>query len=183
MIGIIVDGEGDYAAFRARYRVGVKVYRADGPRGHLVSQVAIVDAAKRQIAQLKGFGCTVVAIVTDLEERRAECAVFRQGCVDRLRELGYGEDVKIFVADRMLENWILADIAHISSKKVYIKKQARQRKYESMDGKVELKKLFEKGYDYNEVRHGQELFPLLRSAEASKFSVSFANFLAELKLA
>jgi len=88
----------------------------------------------------------------------------------------------VFVADRMLENWILADIAHISSKKVYLKKVSKQRNYESTDGKVELKRLFEKGYDYNEVRHGQELFPLLRSAEASKFSPSLAHFLGELQL-
>lgn len=182
MIGIIVDGEGDYAAFRARYKNGVKVYRADGPRGHLVSQISIVDAAKRQIAQLKGFGCKVVAIVTDLEDRKVDCSEFRKGCANRLRDLGYGEDVKVFVADRMLENWILADIAHISSKKVYLKKVSKQRNYESTDGKVELKRLFEKGYDYNEVRHGQELFPLLRSAEASKFSPSLAHFLGELQL-
>lgn len=83
----------------------------------------------------------------------------------------------------MLENWILADVAYLSTKKVYLKKVGRQKRYESTDGKSELKKLFEKGYDYSEIRHGQELFPLLRSDQAVKFSPSFATFIEELGLA
>lgn len=182
MIGLIVDGEGDYAAFRARYRGLAKVFRTDGPRGHEVSAEQIVESARKQIAQLRDLGCTRIAIVTDLESRQVRAQTFRDRCLAHARGLPYAVDLLVFVADRMLENWLLADIAYISSRKRYFKAVRRQRNYESTDGKAELKRLFQKGYSYNEIRHGQELFPLVRTNEATQRSASFAIFQRDLGL-
>lgn len=182
MIGLIVDGEGDYAAFRARYRGVAKIFRTDGPRGHEVSAEQIVDGARKQILQLRDLGCNRVAIVTDLEARQLLARSFKERCRAHAAKSNHSADLMIFVADRMLENWVLADISHISSKKSYLKSIARQKIYESVDGKSVLKKMFVKGHSYNEVRHGQDLFPLVRGENAASVSPSFADFRRETGL-
>jgi hypothetical protein len=182
MIGLIVDGEGDHAAFRARYGRQIRVLKTDGPRGHTTSDRTLIDAAKKQIAMLVGWGCKRIAIVTDFEGRSGSAFDFCK----RVRELAglsqNVEDLLVFAPDMMFENWLLADIAHVCSQKKYLKKLKCQKTYESLNGKSELKKLFIQGYDYNEVRHSAELFPLVRGEEAAKRSPSFALFRSELGL-
>jgi len=182
MIGLIVDGEGDYAAFRARYSGRVRVFKTDGPRGHLVDEREIVGSARKQIRQMQLLGCKRIAIVTDLESRPRSAESFRLSCEDCARSLGHTIDLLVFVADRMLENWFLADIAHVSQHKSYLRNIKRQKRFESTDGKSEIKKLFISGHDYNEVRHGREIFPLVRGDFAAGFSPSFSAFRAELGL-
>jgi hypothetical protein len=76
----------------------------------------------------------------------------------------------------------LADIAFLSTKKNYLRDVKRQKSFECTHGKRELKKLFKHGHDYNEVRHGAELFVLVRGDEARKLSSSFSDFCNALGL-
>ncbi len=82
----------------------------------------------------------------------------------------------------MIENWLLADIAYLSKQKKYLKTVKKQRIFESTNGKCEIKKYFVNGFDYSEIKHSSELFPLLRVSEASKYSASFSNFVNKLGL-
>ncbi|UHQ24968.1 hypothetical protein LVB77_09965 [Lysobacter sp. 5GHs7-4] len=182
MIGLIVDGDGDYAAFRARYGSAVKVMKTDGPRGHEVGCGAIVVSAQKQVAMLRAFNCNPIAIVTDLESRLEGAAAFCKSAEECMTKNAALRDVLFFVSDKMLENWLLADIAYLSTKKKYLKSVKTQRSFESTHGKNELKKLFAPGSSYNEVRHSAELFPLVRGASASSFSASFARFRSTLGL-
>ena len=77
----------------------------------------------------------------------------------------------------MIENWYLADIVFLSRQKKYLKKVNKQRIYEGLDGKDEIKKLMVKKFKYNEIKHGSELFQILRFEEAKKNSASFSYFL------
>jgi hypothetical protein len=175
MIGLIVDGEGDYAAFRARYGARVKVLKTGGPRGHEVKEQDIVQGARKQVEILKMFGCSLIAIVTDFEGRSGSSELFCRNLAECLSGCGLGE-VKVFAPDRMIENWFLADIKFLASKKKYLVKVKTQKNFESTHGKSELKKFFHNGFDYNEVRHSAELFPLVRGGESSLLSPSFHNF-------
>jgi Domain of unknown function (DUF4276) len=182
MIGLIVDGEGDFSAFKARYGGNkARILKTDGPRGHAVSERSLIMSAKKQISLLKLYHCSKIAIVTDFEAR-AGCALqFCKRVAEEAANFDFAKDVLVFAPDKMIENWFLADIVALSAKKKYLKAVSKQRSYESSDGKRELKRLFKKGHDYNEVRHGAELFPLVRSIEAAKTSRSFESFFEELE--
>lgn len=179
MIGLIVDGEGDFAAFSARYKKNIKVMKADGPRGHKVSEEQFIVSAKKQILMLRSWGCTKIAIVTDFESRAGQAVDFCEKIKAIALRHKY-DDILVFAPDRMLENWFLADIVGLSAKKKYLRKIKGQKSYESLDGKVQLKQYFLPGYAYSEVKHSAELFPLVNGDVAEKFSRSFAKFRREL---
>lgn len=181
MLGVIVDGIGDHAAFRERYGSRIRVMKADGPRGHMVTPEALASSCKKQIELLRAYGCSSVAVITDYEGRAGNIDSF----CGQLNKLFAGYALKIAVvaycADRMIENWILADVSYLASKKKYLR-SVKQRCFESTNGKVELKKLFQHGHDYNEVRHGAELFSLIRAPYAVKQSASFKKLQEGTKL-
>ncbi|MCS3809665.1 DUF4276 family protein [Xanthomonas sp. 4461] len=181
MIGLIVDGAGDYAALTARYKGRVRVVKSDGPRGHTATEDAIAESSKKQVALLSAFGCTEIAILTDFEGRTCALESFAEKIQRKAIKIS-NLDVTVIVADQMIENWLLADIAYLSKKKKYLKGVRSQKKYESTNGKSEIKKHFVAGFDYNEVKHSSELFPLIRVEEASKYSASFSYFIRKLGL-
>lgn len=176
MIGFIVDGVGDHAAFKARYGNSAKVLKAEGPRGHTVSAEALAVSCRKQVHMLELMGCSSIVIVTDFEGRGGAASDF---CIRVERALVGSNRVRVACADRMIENWILADIAYIATLKVYLKSPVKQKSFESLHGKQEIKKLFNKGYDYSEVKHGPEMFSLVRGREASARSASFKDFAAK----
>lgn len=180
MIGLIVDGEGDYAAFNARYKGKVRVLKADGPRGHKVSEIQVVTSAKKQISILRAWGCRKIAIVTDFEGRDGSADEFCSRAMAFAEKFDPAKGVVVFAPDRMLENWFLADVLGITSKRKYLRSVKSQKKYESSDGKAELKKLFVNGFVYNEIKHSADLFPLVDGQVAERNSRSFARFKNEL---
>ena len=74
--GIIVDGPGDFAALRARYKNQCKILKTDGPRSHTVSPVQIATSSIKQCKILKAFNCKKVIILTDFEKRRSNYQKF-----------------------------------------------------------------------------------------------------------
>lgn len=180
-IGIIVDGQGEYHSFNERFKnENIKVMKTDGPRGHNAKISDIVNRSKKQVEMLRCYGCSKVIILLDLESRDISIDDFRQNAMDCINSTQFSVKTEIAIADKMIENWYLADIAYISTKKKYIKKQQKQKMYEGQHGKKELKKLFIRGYDYNEVIHGKELFNTLRFKNASVYSSSLKDFLEKL---
>jgi len=179
LIGLIVDGAGDYAAFRARWPKGVRVLKTDGPRGHTVLPEAIVSSAAKQVAILKALGCTAAIIVTDSEDRAGlRYAEFLKRLERSVESTRFELSVAIASPNMMIENWYLADIECLCKHKKFLKRGVRQRCFEGRHGKKELRRLFLKGISYNEVDHGPELFPLIRESVAETNSPSFRHFAA-----
>ncbi len=177
LVGIIVDGDGDYKSLKRRFPRGLRVLKTDGPRGHAATVNDIAHKSKKQIGMLKAFKCGHAIILIDFEERVEEYSTFIQQLADAFIEIPLGIPVSVAVCNRMIENWYLADIEHLSRNKVYIRDGLKQRNYEGMNGKNEIKKCMKKGVSYSETTHGPDLFGLLRFHIARKNSVSFDIFL------
>jgi len=181
MIGFIVDGPGDFAAFRARYTGVGKVLKTDGPRGQDVPAGTIIASAAKQVSMLRDLGCSSVVIVTDYEKRDVTYREFIRQLQFESSGVDFIIPVRIASPNTMIENWYLADLEGICKKHVFLKPGLRQKSYEGKHGKVELRRLFKKGYDYNEVLHGPKLFPKVRTKIAEEQSSSFRRFVAELQ--
>lgn len=177
-IGVIVDGQGDYASLTKRFTKGYKILKTDGPRGHTAIIGDIVTKSAKQIAILKAFMCRKVIILLDFESRSINYDDFLKMLSDSYKAHKFGVQVDVAVPNRMIENWYLADIEHLSKKKSYLKDSIKQKNYEGTNGKVELKKQFKKSFDYYETVHGPELFSLIRFDVAKNNSPSLSKFLS-----
>lgn len=177
LVGIIVDGDGDVRSLKRRFPRGLKILKTDGPRGHAATVNDIAQKSKKQIGILEAFKCDLAIILIDFEERVEEYSTFIQQLADAFSAIPLGIQVSVAVCNRMIENWYLADIEHLSRNKVYIRDGLKQKHYEGMNGKNEIKKCMQKGISYSETRHGPDLFGLLRFHIARKHSVSFDMFL------
>jgi hypothetical protein len=176
-LGIVVDGPGDFAAFRARFGSKFKIIKTGAPRGASVSAEMIAISTRKDVEILKAHRCSVVVVVTDFEERAEPYEKFLERLRARLLAADYGVPVRAVMPNRMIENWFLADIEHLSKKKAFLKDRLRQKKYEGTHGKREIKRLFKKTISYNEVMHGSQMFSTIRSDVAKLHSDSFRDLL------
>jgi hypothetical protein len=180
-IGLIVDGLGEFAAFRARFKEGQKILKSDGPRSHTTSAAQIAGYSRKQIAMLRGYGCTRIIVVTDFEGRAESYENFVKALRKEFGCAFVGSSVEVAVPNKMIENWYLADICHIATRHRFLRRPAKQRHYEGKHGKQVLKGLFRSGHHYSEVEHGPLFFTLLRFAEAVEFSPSLRVFLKAIR--
>jgi len=180
IIGIIVDGPGDYASLRIRYKDRCKILKTDGPRGHTVSPNQIVASSRKQCKILEAFNCTKIIVLTDFESRQTNYHKFIGDLEKAFLSLKLNLKVEPCSPNTMIENWYLADIEQLSKKKAFLRDRIKQKKYEGKHGKKELKKFVKKGYSYNEIHHGPQLFIAIRLAVARKNSPSFNHFLNSL---
>jgi hypothetical protein len=175
-LGVIVDGPGDYAAIVGRFPE-LRVLKTDGPRGDKAGVDQIVAHSRKQIAMLQGLACAEVIVLTDFEDRREDYERFLSRIQTAFDSAHLGLPVVVAVPNRMIENWYLADIAYLSTKKKYLKRKLKQKSYEGTHGKRELRRCFVKGIDYCETKHGPELFSLIRIPVARTNSASLRHFL------
>src|SRR5262245_5224988 len=182
-VGIIVDGLGDYASMKARFKHGYFVLKTDGPRGHEARPNQIAVASKKQIGILRAAKCAKVIVLVDVERRTESYAEFLAALRVEFGKIDYGVVVVACAANIMIENWYLADILELSKRKAYIKRQKAQKRYEGRHGKNELKKLMIKGVQYLETKHGPDLFNELSFVRARVISPSFDDFLDNVYLA
>jgi hypothetical protein len=182
MIGIIVDGPGDFATLHARFHPGFQIRKTDGPRGHTVPPERIVATAGKQIRMLSVAGCTSIILLVDFEARTEQIENFLQALTAEINRRKYPVPVFACAANRMIENWFLADIAHLSIRKNFIRTGLKQKNYEGTDGKRELRALFIRGVTYNEVRHGPQMFQSIRFNVARENSPSFDHFLSSINV-
>jgi|WetSurMetagenome_2_1015567.scaffolds.fasta_scaffold173412_2 hypothetical protein len=180
-IGIIVDGDGDYAALRSRFISGFKIVKTDGPRGHNSRPKDIATFSQKQIRMLQALRCKEVIVVLDFEDRRQEYEAFVTDLILAFSSFKYSLPVLVVVANRMIENWYLADIEYLSTKRAFLKKGLKQKNYEGRNGKAEIKKCMKYKYSYSETRHGPQMFGILRFDIARRNSASFNTFLALAK--
>ena len=177
-IGIIVDGDGDYASIKKKFKERVHVLKTDGPRGHCADTNQIVSRSKKQVRMLKGFKCSKIIVLLDYECRRVSYSKYSQILKDYFLSVYKDNNMFVCLPNIMIENWYLADIEHLSRNKKYIRDNVTQKNYEGQNGKNQLKRLFCNNISYSEVKHGPELFCLIRTSIAQKNSKSFAEFLS-----
>lgn len=180
-IGIIVDGPGDKAAIDARYNKQFRVIKTDGPRGHCAPIDKIIAKSKKQISILESFKCSKIILMLDFECRKMSYNEFTEALENELDKYEFSRPIEIVVLNQMIENWFLADIEILSSKKKVLRDKLKQKNYEGKHGKNEIKKLTAKNQSYNEIQHGKEFFPLIRESVAIKNSSSFNNFIDKIK--
>ena len=176
-IGVIADGFGDFASVNARFGSKCRVMKTDGPRGDSPTPEQVTRGAAKQICLLQAFGCKTIVLMLDLEERSMSWTNFTNALVRCFSRTDYGPVVKVVVANRMIENWYLADIAYLSRKKAYIREHLQQKKYEGRHGKRVLKALFRPGQSYLETKHGPDMFKTIRLGIAGDNSPSLKCFL------
>ncbi len=179
-IGIIVDGQGDFAALSCRFKGRYRLVKTDGPRGHSPKPQQIATFSRKQVSMLQALGCTRAIVLLDFEGRTGSWISFLDSLTRQFASISLRIPVAVAVPNRMIENWYLADIAHLSTRKAFLKSGLKQKQYEGKHGKNELKKCFKKNLSYSEVRHGPELFRSVRFAPARKNSSSLDLFLGLL---
>jgi hypothetical protein len=174
-IGVIVDGQGDFAAIKARSGPQCRILKADGPRGHSVTARQLVVSSKKQVNMLAAMGCKGALLVLDFEQRSESYLHFLAALNSEIASAVFPIEVAAAVPNRMFENWYLADILGISVR-AFIKPGAKQKPYEGTHGKDQLKRLFRNEISYNEVKHGPSLFKAIDFERATLNSSSFAAF-------
>jgi len=177
-IGVIVDGDGDFASLKKRFSDGFRILKTDGPRGHTARSIDIAKRSKKQIGMLRAFQCKRVVVVLDFEQRSSRYEDFIREISDAFQEIPWGLRVDVVVTNRMIENWYLADIVHLSRNKAFIRNGLRQKNYEGTDGKSEIKKCMAQGFAYSETEHGPQMFAVLRFEVARTNSPSFEKFIS-----
>ena len=172
---IIVGGQLELRSFRKRC-AGCRVSLLPGAH----AEMAHKGLAKQIAAALRPFASQISNVIVVLDREGSEKIASElegaiEGHVSRLTDI----ELCVVCPDRMIENWMLADVVAIKSKS-YIRKTAKQKQYEGTHGKQELKKLFVGSKAYRETSHGVEMMCLVRSSQGSKNSPSFAKFMKAL---
>jgi len=180
-VGIVVDGEGDYASLRRRFQHGYKVLKTDGPRGHTAHPNEIARKSRKQIGILSAFRCKHAIVMLDFEQRADSYCRFLRDLRRCFQAIGFPIPVSVAVPNRMIENWYLADIAYISRRKVFLRDRLSQKNYEGTNGKKELKRCMKPSVSYSETKHGPQLFKILRFRVARQNSESFDDFLSQIE--
>ncbi len=180
-VGIIVDGQGDYASLRKRFVRGYRVVKTDGPRGHTARPADIATRSRKQMGILRGFRCAKVIVMLDFEERRQDYRAFVRELEEAFSAQDFGLPVLVAVPNRMIENWYLADIELLSSQKAFLKSGLKQKKYEGANGKASIKRCMRTGHPYSETKHGPQMFEILRFRVARQNSPSFDAFLGLIR--
>jgi hypothetical protein len=181
-VGLIVDGPGDHASFSKRFvNLGVRILKTDGPRGHTVPLEVIVNQARKQISILHAFGCRAVVLLFDFERRHHAHSTAITSCDEHAASCGFPIPVKVCSPNRMIENWYLADVKGISSRRALIRSGQVQKPYEGTHGKQQLKRILLPSITYNEVTHGPQLFMAVRFTVARANSTSLKHFLETLE--
>lgn len=175
-LGIIVDGQGDFASLNSRFKDRFRILKTDGPRGHTVTPEQIITGSRKQVAMLQALRCTQVMLIIDFEERPISYYDFLKNLRAQLKSVDFGISIVVVMPNKMIENWYLADIEHLSKKKAFLKDHLKQKNYEGRHGKNELKKLFKTGISYDETKHGPQMFCTIRFQMAKRNSRSFKDF-------
>lgn len=113
-----------------------------------------------------------IIIIIDRESRKEKFSDISEKLTDEIKSLGINNDIIVNVADRMFENWILADIESLKKNRK-ISASKLKATYENTNGKAQLKKLLE---TYHETTDGVELFLSSNPKTIKKNSESFNRF-------
>jgi hypothetical protein len=118
-----------------------------------------------------------VILIFDREKREETSEQIAEKLHEEIQKLGINDvELIIGVPDKMIENWILADINSVN---LYFKVNANQKNFEGTGGKSQIKQIINPK-NYSETQDGPELAKLCDITTVSKNSKSFRSFFDKL---
>lgn len=137
-----------------------------------------------------GGACVYYICILDLEKRKISKDAFATQIKNAIRKKLAGtalvrsenflKNLLICVADRMFENWVIADVEGIKKRKNLINQSMKQLNYEGKHGVSILKQNMK--VRYSKIEHCSLLFKAIRFNQAKKHSCSFRDFIKILDL-
>lgn len=178
MIGLIVDGYCEKEAFPAQMQSKCVVRRRQS-NGNCVSLLQIANECANLLRALEGRRCRKLLIVVDREDR----PITAQEMADQLIVMISAKvsvAFKLVVADRMFENWLLADIEAVAGKYANdFSAVANTPTNEGSNGKTRFKQLMKKPYSYCP-GVAKKYYSSIRIPVAERNSLSFRSWIAAL---
>lgn len=185
---ILVDGRTEMLALNDRFKVDLGVVpglRQVRCNGRCVSAKCYVEHALPTIRVALSDRFAKVICVLDREQRAQHASTFageiRKLLISALvaNKIGKESDLNnaifVCVADRMFENWIVADVAGLRMhQRTLIQANAKQKNYEGQSGTTALKRIM--AVEYCKCTHAPLLFRSIRFPNARQNSVSFDSF-------
>jgi len=148
----------------------VRILNCNGKDVHMS---AIAERIATQCRLLKGKYYPII-IVIDRECRDESFLEIKNSLTQEVKNLQVNDQLIIAVADRMIENWIVADIATVSK---YSSKVVSHKEYDGKHGKNILTKILK---NYHETTDGVSLLVSCYASRIRANSPSFGSFYDEL---
>lgn len=182
-IGLIFDGETEIAALPTRLdRRGCIFHtRKRTLNGNSVTLTGISNECVRILKALSSAGATVSFILVDREDRSLNVGDMESE-LTKLISRDFTGEFYVIVANRMFENWIIADIENLALKNPeLIDPKVVNGKRDGINGVSFLKDHWnKKNSSYSKIAHGKKLFKEIRLGEARANSPSFDCFVSYL---
>lgn len=137
--------------------------------GETVAPGAIAKRAASLI-RLWGGRCFPIVILVDRESRQEGASEFAETLSRAIRDEGIEDEVIVGVADRMIENWMIADPALWPDFE----------EIDSVDGISGVSVIKRRLGSYNKAANGPELLHRCRASEIRTRSTSFSAFADQL---
>lgn len=189
---LVLDGPSDIKAFTAKIQkeYGANPQFRKAPcNGHTVSPEGYVNGIRGIVNLALNGNYENILCILDREKRIISAAELAEKISQELIRLLEASSkfkidelqakIKVVVADRMLENWIVADVEGLKSKVDLIRQDAMQKQYDGQSGTNVLKGIMIKSYD--KVRHAPVLFKAVSLERAAENSPSFNILMAVLE--
>jgi hypothetical protein len=189
----IVDGATEIAAFTGKARRTYNCspqFRKVTCNGKNVSPAGYANAASGILIKALFDRYLHIVCVLDLEARHMQPANFakavKKTIIDQLKVVTKFKEeelctkIIVCVANRMFENWIVADVEGLKVRSELVKSDALQKQYDGSPGTSILKQIMK--VPYKKTQHGPVLFTLVSCRCAKNNSLSFATFVASLGL-
>jgi hypothetical protein len=176
-IGLILDGRSEIKALGNQVR-NVEI-RKRPSNGITVSIDQIANESVKLLKALGSAGCVKKILVIDRENRTHSATKIGEQ-LKKLIAKNTAEDFVVVVADRMFENWILADIESVSGKHSdRLKKTSNSMDFEGCHGKSELKNKLKDGHRYK-TEDAEPFFKAVKADVAVMNSASYKKWMEAL---
>jgi len=187
----VMDGPSDIRAFTEKFQKEFGTcpeFRKAPSNGEDVTPEGYVNGIRGIIDFALNSKFMHILCVLDREKRTISASDLAERIRDELISIilkntkfthkDLDEKIKVVVADRMFENWIVADIEGIKSKPKLVNQAVVQEKYDGRSGVKMLKECMTVNYD--KVCHAKILFKAVSFDRACQNSPSFQNFISAL---
>ena len=188
----ILDGPSDIKSFTAKLQKEFDQtpdFRKAPSNGHTVSPEGYANGVWGIVNFALNSTYLHIFCILDREKRDLSAESLAKKVKDKLISLveesgtisvdEFSKKIRVVVADRMFENWIVADIQGIREKGTYIKQDAEQGHFDGQSGVNVLKNIMQTNYD--KVQHAPILFKAVCFDRAVQNSPSFSNLIRAME--
>lgn len=189
----IVDGQTEVEAFKGKFwkEYGcAPEFRRKNSNGEGVTPAGYVEGIYFTVFIALNMPFRHIICVLDREKRRMSsdrlCAEVKGLLIEKIvkqtpfKATYLEKTIKVFAPDVSFENWIVADIEGIKTRKELISEKAIQEDFEGKSGINVLKKIMKK--PYKKILHGSMLFNRTAFYRSKNNSASLERFIIQLGL-